>query len=423
MNDRLRTNALASGAQAVVTAAILFLTYRYLLGSLSAEQFGLWALVASIAALARVGDLGLSASLSRFVAVDLAAGDRESAASVVQSATVAVALFASGFALLVYWPARWLLPGVVPADFLAEARALLPFTLISLVLLMVGLTLAGALEGCQLFVRRAVVGVAGSLALLFGSMLLVPGRGVVGIGIAQVLQGIVVAALAWLLTRREFAIRRILPMRLQLADLRRIWSFGLGVQAISVTQLLVEPLAKVLMTRFGSLGETGLFELAYRITTQLRAPLVAGCQVVLPAVAALDGRDAVAVRSLHRRAFARLLPLALLGFGLLLVLWPAISLFLVGHFDRFLMIAGAALTVAWFVNTLSAPAYFVLLGRGSVRWNLLGHVVVALLTAVLCVAIGAAAGGYGVIAGYALAIVLGSLVVIAACRHRLRGEP
>ena len=31
-----------------MTAAILFLTYRYLLGSLSAEQFGLWALVAFV---------------------------------------------------------------------------------------------------------------------------------------------------------------------------------------------------------------------------------------------------------------------------------------------------------------------------------------------------------------------------------------
>jgi O-antigen/teichoic acid export membrane protein len=418
VKDRLGANAIASGVQAIATAVILFVTYRYLVRALSPEQFGLWALVASVAAVARLGDFGLGASLSRFVSVELASGQRPAAASLVQSSTVAVALLAGTFAVLLYWPARSLLPRIVPPALLGEARALLPYTLASLVLLVVGLTLSGALEGCQRFVQRAVVGITGSLALLLAALLLVPGRGVVGVGMAQVVQAVVVVVLAWILARRELSIGALLPGRLSLQDLRKVWRFGLGVQAISLAQLLVEPLAKILMTRFGGLSATGLFELAYRVTTQLRAPLVAGCQVMLPAVAATDASDHRALREIHARALGRLRPLSLLAFGALIVAWPLLSLFLVGRVDRFLVGTGVALAIAWLVNALSAPAYFTLLGQGDTRWNLLGHIVTAVLTAALCGVLGLWIGGAGVAIGYALAIAVGSLVAIVACRAR-----
>jgi len=419
VKDRLGANAIASGVQAIATAVILFVTYRFLVRTLSTEQFGLWALVASIAAVARLGDFGLGASLSRFVAVELAAGQRPAAASLVQSSTLAVALLAGAFAFLLYWPARAFLPRIVPEGLIGEARALLPYTLASLVLLVVGLTLSGALEGCQRFVQRAAVGIAGSLALLVGALLLVPGHGVVGVGMAQVVQAIVVVLLAWALTRRELSIGALLPARFALSDLRKVWQFGLGVQAITLTQLLVEPLAKILMTRFGGLAATGLFELAYRVTTQLRAPLVAACQVMLPAVAATDPADRPALREINARAGARLRPISVMAFGALLVAWPLVSLFLVGHVDRFLVGVGVVLTLAWFVNTLSAPAYFTLLGQGNASWNLLGHLLTAVLTVVLCSLLGHLIGAAGVAGGYSIAVAAGSMVAIVACRRRL----
>ena len=119
---------------------------------------------------------------------------------------------------------------------------------------------------------------------------------------------------------------------------------------------------------------------------------------------------------------ARLRPLSLLAFGALLLAWPLVSWFLLGHVDRFLVGTGVLLTLAWFVNTLSAPAYFTLLGQGAARWNLLGHVVTALLTAMLCSLLGRWYGGAGVSVGYAIAIAAGSMVVILVCRGRLAEE-
>ncbi len=419
MTARLGRNAVLAGMQAVATALILFLTYSFLVRALSTEQFGLWALIASISAVARIGDFGFSTSLARFVAADLSVGARADAASLVQSVTLAVAILASTLAAALYLPARGLLAVLVPQDLLEPAGRLLPFTLASLVLLVVGLTLVGALEGCQRFGQRALLMITGSLALLVAAIVLVPRHGVVGIGMAQVLQGAVVIVLGWLLVRRELGIGAVLPFRLRLPDLRRVWRFGLGVQAISVTQLAVEPLAKILMTRFGGLEATGLFELAYRVTTQLRAPLVAAGQVILPAVAGLPAADGAAAAGIYRRAYQRLFPASVTAFSLLLIGWPLISWLLLGQVDALLVAMGWLLTLAWLVNTLSAPAYFTLLGLGNARWNLYGHVLTAAVTALLGYLLGAAFGALGVTTGYALAIAAGSAVAWVFCRARL----
>jgi O-antigen/teichoic acid export membrane protein len=236
---------------------------------------------------------------------------------------------------------------------------------------------------------------------------------------AQVVQAIVVVLLAWALTRRELSIGALLPARFALSDLRKVWQFGLGVQAISLMQLFVEPLAKILMTRFGGLSATGLFELAYRVTIQFRAPLVAATQVMLPAIASTAPDDRAALQEINAVAMRRLRPLAMVAFGGLLFAWPLVSLFLVGRVDAFLVGVGAILTVSWFVNTLCTPAYFTLLGQGNASWNLLAHVVIAVLTGVLCSFLGWAAGGAGVAIGYGVAIATGSLVSVFAYRRRL----
>jgi len=422
MTPRLGHNAALAGMQAVATALILFVTYSFLVRALSTEQFGLWALIASISAVARIGDFGFSTSLSRFVAADLSVDSRAAAASLAQSVTVAVAILASALAAALYFPAQGLLAKLVPPDLLEPANRLLPYTLASLVLMVVGLTLLGALEGCQRFGQRALLMITGSLTLLAAAVALVPRHGVVGIGMAQLMQGTVLILLGWLLVRRNLGIGALMPIRLRLADLRRVWRFGLGVQAISITQLAVEPLAKILMTRFGGLEATGLFELAYRVTTQLRAPLVAAGQVILPAVASLPAADRSAAGALYRRAYERLFPASVTAFSLLLLGWPLVSWLLLGKVDALLVAMGWLLTLAWFVNTLSAPAYFTLLGQGNARWNLYGHLLTAALTGVLGYVLGTAFGALGVSTGYAIAIAAGSAVAWVFCRARLGTE-
>lgn len=107
-------DALFSGAQAAITAVLLFLAYRFLVRNLSATDFGLWALLMSVAGLARLADFGVGTAAARFVALDLGRAEQRQAALVLQTIAVTTALFSTLLALAVWLASSQILAVVVP---------------------------------------------------------------------------------------------------------------------------------------------------------------------------------------------------------------------------------------------------------------------------------------------------------------------
>jgi O-antigen/teichoic acid export membrane protein len=415
----LGRNAVASGAQAASAALLLFLTYRYLLQELTPDEFGLWALLVAIAGVARIADFGLGAAAARFVATDLGNRQVDRAARVVQTLAMTAAL-ASGTVVIVSWLLSSLyLPWLVPASALLPAAALLPYMLASLALQIVSTALLGGLEGAQRYELRAAVVLSGYVMLLAGCLVLVPRLGLVGVGLAQVLQGVLTTVVAWLLVRRQLRVASWLPVDASIGELRRIASFSAGFQAIAIAQLAVELLVKLALSRYAGLAATGLFEVAQRITQQLRAPLVAACQVLVPAVAEKRAGDPQVVR-LYSRAAALLSLLSTGVFAGLLIALPLLTIALLGRFDALLWTITVILAIAWLLNTLSVPSYYALLGLGTTRWHVLGHVLIVVVTAALAWPLGSVYGIGGIVAAYGVALVVGGAVVVVVFHRRMQ---
>ena len=72
---RISANVIASIAQVLASSVAFFLLYRYLLDQLGVAQLGVWSLVLATTSVSRIGDLGLSAGVVKFVAQALAQGD------------------------------------------------------------------------------------------------------------------------------------------------------------------------------------------------------------------------------------------------------------------------------------------------------------------------------------------------------------
>lgn len=400
-------------------ALLLLLTYRYLLQQLDPDEFGLWALLIAIAGVARLADVGLGAAAARFVAADLGEKQPGRAARVVQTLAVTAAVV-SGAVVVVSWLLSFAyLPWLVPRASLEPASALLPYMLASLSLQIVSSALLGGLEGAQRYDLRAGVVLAGYAVLLGGCMIFVPRVGLTGVGVAQLLQGAVTAVLAWGLVRHQLRVSSWLPFDTSRAELRRIATFSAGFQGIAIAQLAVELLVKLALSRHAGLAATGLFEVAQRMTQQLRAPLVAACQVLVPAVAEKKSDDP-RLPAIYGRAARLMSLLSFAAFGALLIALPVLSTVLLGRFDPLLWTITAVLAVAWLVNALTAPAYFALLGLGTTRWHVLGHVVGAVVTAIFAWPLIDNLGVGRVVAAYALGLVLGSAVVVVIFHRRMR---
>src|SRR5262249_60115410 len=112
--------------------------YSFVVRALGEAAFGVWALVLATVSAGRLGDLGMSRAVVRFVAQRRGRGDEEEAALIVETAAVTLGGVGAVLLPIVYVPCAWSLGAVVPRASQPEAIALLPYALASVWLLTIG---------------------------------------------------------------------------------------------------------------------------------------------------------------------------------------------------------------------------------------------------------------------------------------------
>jgi len=413
VKDRqIASNVVLTVIQIVVSAAVLFFLYRFLLKVIGIEAVGVWSLVLAITSVGRVVDPGIVGGTTRFVARARARGPVESALDYTQTAALSAGAVYLVLALLLYPILSRLLGIVVPAGRVGDAHLLLPYALVSFWLTNVAAVFQGAIDGTQRVDLKSVLLIGASLVYFASALLLVSRVGLIGLGYAQVVQAVALLVGSWLLLRRCLPGLPPLPVRWRAALFREITAFGSQLQLISLTVMLWDPTTKALLSWFGGLAPVGYYDMAGRLVQQVRALLVNANQVLVPTIADLYERAAEQVGSLYRDSYRVICYLALPLLSALLASMPLVSEWWVGRYERTFVLYANLLAIAWFINILSAPAYFVGVGTGHLRWNVMGHVLIAVVNLVLGAVLGHFYGGLGVVVGAVTALVLGSTFVL-----------
>lgn len=415
---RLASNALANIVQALAGAGLLFALYRYINTALGVEQLGVWSVVLATVSASRLADLGLSAGVTRFVARDRARGELARAGQVIDSATLTLMVLVGAVMPLLYLFVAKLLPHLFTTSHLAQAQEILPYALASLWLTIVAAVFQGGLEGCQRMDLRAGLVVAGQVLLLALALWLVPQRGLEGLAWAQIGQGLFLAVAGRLLLCRALPTLPRLPRRWNRPVLREMLGYGANVQAATVFMLLLDPVAKALMARFGGPAAAGYFEMANQVVLKIRALIVTANQAIVPHVAALVEAEPSRLPRLYRENLRLLVFVTLPAFALLIAWAGGFSWLLAGAYQPEFVLLLVLLALAWGGNIFTGPAYFTNMGSGKVGWNTLSHVIMGTLNAGLGWLLGSHYGAHGVAFAYAIALVTGSGVLIAVFQHR-----
>lgn len=414
----LARNALANVAQMVISAALVFVLYRYVNERLGAGALGIWSVVLATASASRVSDLGLSASVTRFVASFLARPEPAEAARVVE--TVFLTLFAvlAVFLPLLYYPLSRLLPHLFQGLSLEQARPLLPYALVSLWLSMIAAVFQSGLDGCQRMDLRAGVVVSGQGLMVVLAIWLIPEHGLIGLAWAQIAQGMFLLVVGWLLLRLSLQEMPWIPYRWSWRRLRQMLAYGVNVQIAGVFMLLFDPLTKALMARFGGVEAAGYFEMANQVVLKARSLIVAANQAVVPTVADLVERSPEKIQGFYRQNILVLTFVAIPAFALLDIWSGGLSWLLLGRLEpQFLFLLHVS-ALAWLINLFAGPAYFANLGSGRVGWNTISHVTMGTANGLLGWSLGLRFGAEGVAWAYAVALVTGSWLLVFAYQRR-----
>jgi O-antigen/teichoic acid export membrane protein len=304
------------------------------------------------------------------------------------------------------------------AEYLVQALAILPLAMVSLWLAIVGAVAQSGLDGCQRMASRAVLVVLGQALMVLLAFALVPQRGLTGLAWAQIGQGLFLLVGGWLLLRRSFPGIPLLPWRWHRAAFREMVGYGANVQVSNIFVLLFDPLTKALMAKYGGPSAAGYFEIANQVVLRARTLIVAANQAIVPGVAQMAEVTPTRLAKLYQENI-RILVLVALPLHALLFAWSGLfSQLLLGAYQAQFVHFFQLCALAWFISIFASPAYFMNMGTGSVGLNTLAHGVMGVLNLVLGVGLGVIYGAAGVAWGYALALVVGNLLLIVVFQSR-----
>ncbi len=417
--NRLLSNAVLSTLEVIVTGLTIFFVYRLMFKELGAERIGIWSLVLASASLSRLTSFGLSDSIVKFVAKHAALNDLAAVSRILQTSMLAVGLSVGAVLLCLYPFAEYLLGFVIEASSLAQAMEILPWAMFSAWTSVLGAIAMGAFNGLQRFDLRCIVVVASMVCYAVLSVLLVNDYGLLGLAYAHFAHSVV------LLMSTLFLLRRLVSLPLiryhwSSHAFREMFSYGLHLQVVYIMIMLLDPATKALVSHFGGLAEVGYFEMASRMTLQLRGLIVTAIRIIVPAVANLVEVAPGEVAQLYRKSFNTVVFVSVPFYTLVAVMTPTISIIWIGRIEPFFVKAVLLSTLGWFVNTFSAPAYYVYMGTGRLRWNTAAHVLMAILNIALGWTLGKQFGANGVLIGMAVSLSIGSLLLTLVYHYEAR---
>lgn len=401
-------NVIAPAAQVIVSGIVLFVLYRYLYDNLGVAQIGVWSLVLAATSVSRIGDLGLSAGVVKFVAQALGANDGQKAADVIQTVILTLGA-AMGILLIVGHPLfSMILNYLLPVTSVQIGLNILPYALLSLWMMMIVAAMSGALDGCMRLDLRSVITAVSHLVFLGMVLMLVPTYGLEGVAIAQVVQSAVLLTLLWWTLGRQLKQLPMLPIHWKYSVLKDMFSYGMKFQIITVMNMLFDPVIKALLSKFGGLESLGFYEMANGLVLKCRAIIIEANRVMVPTIAKLATGEAEKAEQMFTSAYNLNFYGTTALYGLLGIFASTICVLWLGHYQSTFVYFVLLLNVGWFANTLIGPAYFANLGAGKLEQNMIAHVIMGFCSFILGGLFGAFFGGFGVVFGAAFGLIAGS---------------
>jgi O-antigen/teichoic acid export membrane protein len=405
-------NSATSVGQTVINALTQFVTYRILIQLLGPAKFGAWSLLTAASAVVRLGDLGFANGIVRCVARALAIRDHTGAREAVFTGAALAMPFNTVAAAIGYPIVRWLiLYSIKDAGLRSSVEPVAPVFILALWLQMLTSVPQAALDGCQRFDLRNGILVIGSAISMPITWIAVRRAGLLGAAYSQVGLWALVLCGLWL------AAVKTIPGGMAGAKLSRTWArelagYGWKFQFMQICGLTCDPATKSLLAHFGGINQLAYYELASRLVSSLRSIIGAANQVLVPAVAHLNQVSVGQLPRLYRAWFSTITVLSMTAYGCTAAAAPLISIVWLGRYSRDFVIFTCIAAFGMAINTAGLPAYLTNIGTGRLRWNVIAHVTIALLNPVLGFGLGNRFGGFGVGVGSALALAVGSALMI-----------
>ena len=409
-------NAALNIAAFAVTLLVTFLLVPVMLAHLGAAGFGVWAIARVFVSYASLSDLGLSSTVTKFVAEFHTKRDEHRLALYLQAAFMLYTLIGILLFLCV-----WLFSDLLVATFFAGSgsyAADVQFVLLGSIAVfavnLVGTVFSSAINGLQ---RMEVTnGLTTFYWLLNGGGMFAAlefGYGLRGIVYANALSTALLFVLLAVFFFRLFARVPFLSVRFRFDEIVESLRYGKDIFIIAVANSVHLHYDKLLLGSFVGVGAVSNYEIASRVIQAMRQIVVLVLNPMLPLASELQAVERTeSIRRLYARAMKFLVFFTVPFFactaafaGELIELWLRES-------NAVVVLTLQTLLFANFVNLLTGPAYFISLGIGKARYGMYCALVGLALNLLLSFAFLRLFGYVGLLAGTSVALLCEAILFL-----------
>ncbi|MDI9862207.1 lipopolysaccharide biosynthesis protein [Flectobacillus roseus] len=408
MKKRLFLNAIVSILQVISMGVAAFVVYKIVLLKLGARDLGIWSLVFSVSSVANVANLGVASSLIKFIAFYHAKEDWKQINKLIGTGFIIVCSFMGLVVGLLYLLRKPLLLLLLSDKDLNIGLDIFPLSLMSLWINTSGAVVLAVLDGLKQTYKRSLIYICSSFVFTISTYLIISTYGLQGLGYAQILQGLFVLLTSWVILIKSSPYLSIRFMKFEKLAFKEIFSYSVKFQLVSLINIFLEPASKFLLAKFGSLSDVGYFEMSNRLVSQVRQLMVSANQVIIPWIAQGDGTRDFIIK-IYKKNFDIISFFGFLSMGALIILFPFFSLIWIGELNDFFIFSGIILTFSQLINVHTFPANFTNLGVGNLNHLIYTATTFCTLNCIFGAILGYYFSGIGVVIGWGIALILGSL--------------
>jgi len=371
-----------------VNTLVLIATYPLYLHFLGKETYGLWLTLSVVPTFIQLGDFGINQAVTKLVAEEYGGRDSSAAGQYIAMA-LAMLLLSGVTGLVAIFSLRTQIVGLLG---LKGANAHMALWLIPVL---------GSLSVYGLIVNAFNAAVAGFGRMDIANYIQAAGR-IVSLGVAlaflaaghaleSLVMGLVAANVITHLAT-VVCIRSLTSVRIfhrgnwSPARTRRLLAFGTPVFGSGIVSMLMDPLNRVVLSRFAGPGSVVVYDIASRGCLQIRSVITLALRALVPEVSRLSASGTAEAHAAVRRILRRATRLAAFYsvpfFAALCVLAPwFLKIWLRSEFTADMPSAFQVMAIATYASLVGVPAYFTLMGLNRVGQVFSSHVVQSVVSA------------------------------------------
>ena len=275
-------------------------------------------------------------------------------------------------------------------------------------------TFQALLDGLQrMDVNNGLAMLDQSLSALGTIIVLMMGYGLRGLAVKSVLITVFIGAIYVLVIRRLRPDLVIHWRYFRLERARALFSFGMNLQVVNLVALALEPMNKILLSRFLSLEFVTYYEIATRLLSPLISFFQALAQALYPAASELGAthrREVMA--ALHRRALRYMAFVAWPIYSLVILLAEPLITLWIGPGYSASATALQLLAAAWLISAIATPASLIVQGMGMPHLATLSSIATGAVSVIGSLALVTVVGFYGLIGAGALGVAGGAMLML-----------